>query len=1666
MKKRILAFLLAVVMTVGLVPMGALATDSITVYVTISNKGVLAADKNGDPMGYRDVTVTDQDDDGKLTIYDAYTTAHSQYCDSDFKLNGTGLVGQLWGDHSGNFLTFVNNAGISGTSSLKEQEIEDGAHLVGAILSDTSNWSDYISFFDSLTKTVSVGNEVTLTLEGRAGMSWTGEGGPDAALSGLSVGTWDNGRFSAIDGKTTDANGQVTLSFDTAGTYYVTASGTVSGFAPIIAPICVVTVTEEKTDTAYVADDAAALNIVYTHGQNLSLPAKGQSGKTTITWTSDKPVVISGTGAVTKPAEDTVVTLTATITCNEKSDTKEFEITVPGRLNGAKAMLDATILRPVEFTNATDGGYKYSSAAKDTNILDVARAVLDDADITVALADSFAADAVIASDGTITYPADEAKTVTLPLKLTYNEQNTEVSVSAVIPKHAYTKTEEIEVMKAALAEYMNNPKVLNGNTSLEDVKTTLLLPGGKSTGLYIKWTSSNTKVIANQTSYSKIVSSHGHPTSGYYEVPVMRPGGADATVTLTAELTYRSTSVDLPAGPLPGTADRKVSFTVKVPALTEGERKAILDGAADDIKLFDRDGAAADITNIKDNLYFPAYDGFTTKWTTDLAGIAMPTSGYGKATVTRPEKGAEDQTGAITLTLTAGDIVETKTFDATVLAWTEEDLTAAKNKLNQVAAALTFDAIDKDDTNASADAVTNTLWLYRSAGFAEGEQAESNPVNFEVYNKTADPKTWPIIIDWTIDPSDGPIAFNANQPNKGAIITTPAQDTKVTLKATINYRAPIAGVNAVEKTITVIVPSEATLAYQSLMDNIAARFAASGVAEDANAPWLAADMAAYQKLFPNTANKLSGEQKQAMADLAIENLAAVAAPGEAAKYILSLVSMGYDPAQLTTAKLDHLNAVAKLNALTFGEGNAITEAAKKPYTLPYVIIAYQQFGDTYKTQVDQLVAAAVETKSDWMNTEWGPDGMTPMVLALAPYYSTNENIKTALEEALTAIVTTQKVNGSLYDNAASTGLGVVAYASIGTDPKTVVNSGKHLLDGLMAYGAESKDGFQEPYGGTFNTEQGFRGLIAYHGFKANSTYRIYDFSGQTLVPAAATEAQAENCSVQIIPVPAEASVVVKKGDTEQTMFKAGYYDLAADEYNYTVACDGYVTKTETFTITAEDVTAGTKTIRVSLTEVPAPPEEETISVSISVGNPNGGFFQQATSCTVLAGTTAKDLLLSLDGLTIVSSNNSEYGFYVESINGVGEFDQGSESGWMFKVNGVFPRTSADNVVLKNGDAVEWVYTRSLGGDVGDNTISPDDAAAAERVEALIDAIGTVTKESGSAIQAARTAYDKLTDAQKLLVDNYSKLTAAETTYDNLLAAQVEALISAIGTVTKHSGPAIDAARTAYDVLTPAQKTLVGNYKKLTAAEKTYDEIMATQVETLINAIGTVAKDSGPAIQAARAAYNKLTDTQKLLVDNYSTLALAEKVFAALPETDHPFTDAIGHWAEDAITFVYEEGLMTGTKADKFSPNAALSRAMLVTILYRMEGEPVVTTGNTFSDVKDGTWYTDAVLWATGKGIVNGVGKDRFAPENDITREQMAAMLLRYADYKGYDTNTQIDLSGYTDVDQIGTWALDALRWANAQGLITGRTTNLLVPQGDTTRAETATILMRYLETIP
>ncbi len=180
----------------------------------------------------------------------------------------------------------------------------------------------------------------------------------------------------------------------------------------------------------------------------------------------------------------------------------------------------------------------------------------------------------------------------------------------------------------------------------------------------------------------------------------------------------------------------------------------------------------------------------------------------------------------------------------------------------------------------------------------------------------------------------------------------------------------------------------------------------------------------------------------------------------------------------------------------------------------------------------------------------------------------------------------------------------------------------------------------------------------------------------------------------------------------------------------------------------------------------------------------------------------------------------------------------------------------------------------------------------------------------------------------------------------------------------------------------------------------------------------------------------------------------------------PFLDIRTHWAKSAIESAVAKGLFAGTSPTTFHPDQAMNRAMLVTVLYRMEKEPTAEgRGKSFADVSAGAYYAKAVAWASDKGIVAGYSETQFGPEDTITREQLAVILNRYATYKGHNTSKTADLAAFQDADQISEWARVPVQWANVMKLLNGRTSTTLAPKGSATRAEVAKILVTFQDTV-
>ena len=277
--------------------------------------------------------------------------------------------------------------------------------------------------------------------------------------------------------------------------------------------------------------------------------------------------------------------------------------------------------------------------------------------------------------------------------------------------------------------------------------------------------------------------------------------------------------------------------------------------------------------------------------------------------------------------------------------------------------------------------------------------------------------------------------------------------------------------------------------------------------------------------------------------------------------------------------------------------------------------------------------------------------------------------------------------------------------------------------------------------------------------------------------------------------------------------------------------------------------------------------------------------------------------------------------------------------------------------------------------------------------------------------ARRAAYDALDEAERAQVENAARLTAAE---DALAARKVEALIDAIGPVTKDSGAAIDAARKAYDALREDVKQQVTNAKKLTDAE--------AMLAALLN--------PAPATPSTPAAdpFNPDAGKEQIRFDDVSDNA----------------------WYASAVRYAVENGLMNGTGTGKFSPAASTTRGMVMTILARMAG----------ADTSGTPWYAAGMNWAKANGVSDGTNTTA-----SVTREQLVTMLFRYAAAHGMESVTlEENLSRFTDKASVSAWAVPAMNWAVGQGLIEG-SNGLLRPQANASRAEVAAILMRFAQKI-
>ncbi len=501
------------------------------------------------------------------------------------------------------------------------------------------------------------------------------------------------------------------------------------------------------------------------------------------------------------------------------------------------------------------------------------------------------------------------------------------------------------------------------------------------------------------------------------------------------------------------------------------------------------------------------------------------------------------------------------------------------------------------------------------------------------------------------------------------------------------------------------------------------------------------------------------------------------------------------------------------------------------------------------------------------------------------------------------------------------------------------------------------------------------------------------------------------------------------------------------------------------------------------------PVAEKLTVSFTLQNSKSTWIVKTDITDLPEGSTVFDVFTK--ALRDSGYNYSSRGSYVYAIttpNGtiLQELDEGANSGWMYKVNGVIPSSYMAACPLKNGDNVVVFFTKdytleqwstptettnfsgrlaptvtalngkaqatigaegiknALSQNNGRVVIAPKITGSAESVSVSVpvssvkeiaeNASGALSVESDCGSVSIPNGTLDSVSAQaggsdiKMTIETKSAKDVNLPASDLEKAAIVEISISSGGKkITTFGGNSLG-------VSIP----VTGNYK----TGDTYKVIVISADGTVETLVGKVVTNNGKA-------------SVEVTVKHLSTFVVTNTPVSIFDDVN---TDA---WYYDAVQYASQKGIMKGAGETSFSPNAEVSRAMLTTVLYRLAGAPAVSGENSFSDVAKGEWYYDAVVWASKNGIVNGRGDGSFGTDENVTREEAATILYRYAQFKKLDVSKTEELSKYGDASSVSSWAQNAVKWANAVGFIKGTTAVTLSPNGSMTRAQAATVFMRF-----
>ena len=514
------------------------------------------------------------------------------------------------------------------------------------------------------------------------------------------------------------------------------------------------------------------------------------------------------------------------------------------------------------------------------------------------------------------------------------------------------------------------------------------------------------------------------------------------------------------------------------------------------------------------------------------------------------------------------------------------------------------------------------------------------------------------------------------------------------------------------------------------------------------------------------------------------------------------------------------------------------------------------------------------------------------------------------------------------------------------------------------------------------------------------------------------------------------------------------------------------------------------------TEAPKPPVGTEITVRMTIKADSGYWFNGSVTIPGEGATVYHALIKALEeaGMSQVGAESG----YVRSISKDGktlsEFDNGENSGWLYKVNGDLPDVGLTSYAIKDGDRIVWYYTDdwTLDPDAGKWYVKPVSSTITPAA-AIKDGIASASvsyKDLSEAISAAKkSGEDTVTITPEIkgkvngIAVSLPKSAAANAAKQGVQLivetdkARVNLRAEVLGELAKNSGSELKLEITekraeevsdklAHENLDGAsivEVTLMIDGKPVTVfgGKKLLIDIPVDSKRfragdtcrvLVLSDDGAAERTSGQCIKKNDALFVRVETTHL-------------SIFVVMRDAALPFTDvADTAWYADAVQYAYERGLMTGVSESEFGPDGTATRGQIVTILWRLAGSPVVNYAMRYADMDEGAWYGEAVRWAASTGVVTGYTESSFGPNDAITREQLAAILYRYIKTQGQGfTGMWYFPLRYDDAASISSWADEAMHWCVMKGLLNGTSETTLSPQLTATRAQLATILQRFCE---